>query len=177
MNQVGTYNNTELKVRRMFYNGTATLAEGQILCFQDNPATTATDRAKGFPFDVQTPDSSNALVFAGILAENSIGKVGPCYIDVVVPNAGDILKVKVGRNISIAVGDVLRLASVTGTVASLSTLGAFEHLSTALTSSTDYAVAPIIANTKIEPLVRALESVAASTSDASLTSLVYVKFL
>jgi len=178
MNNVGTYNQVEFNVRRVFYNGTATLAEGQILCFQDNPATTATDRSKGFPFDVQTPDSGNAKVFAGIVAEESIGKTGPCFIDIVVPRAGDILKVKVGRQADVAVDSLLRLNYITGTVSSLSTLGAFEHFSTAVVSSTDFTVALQIALVKaIDPLCRALESVASTTADSSLTSLVYVKFI
>lgn len=177
MNQIGTYNSLDTRERRVFYNGTATLAEGQILCFQDNPATTATDRSKGFPFDVQTPDSGNAKVFAGILAENSIGKVGPCFINIIAPLPGDVLKVKAGRQADAAVGDVLRLNYITGTVSSLSTLGAFEHFSTAVVSSTDMSVAQQVALVKVEPLVRVLESVASTTSDSSLTSLIFVRFM
>lgn len=177
MNNVGTYNQQDFNILRVFYNGTATLAEGQILCFQDNPSTTATDRSKGFPFDVQTPDSGNALVFAGILAEESIGKTGPCFIDIVKPRPGDILKVKAGRQADVAVGDVLRLNYITGTVSSLSTLGAFEAFSTAVVSSTDFTVALQVALVKIEPLVRVLQSVASTTTDSSLTSLIWVKFI
>lgn len=177
MNNVGNYNNLDFNQKRVFYNGTATLAEGQVLCFQDNPNTTATDFGKGFPFTVQTPDSGNAIVFAGILAETSIGKTGPCFIDIIQPRSGDVIKVKVGRQADVAVNDILRLNYITGTVSSLSTLGAFEHFSTAVVSSTDFTVALQVALVKVEPLVRAIQSVASTTADSSLTSLVYVKFI
>lgn len=176
MNQVGTYNFVDVIRRRVFYTGTATLAAGQALCYQDDPSPTSPDRVKGFPFDVQTPDAGNAKVFAGIVADTSVGRTGPCYIDIDVPRRGDILKVKVGRGANIAVGDVLRLNHVTGTVPSLSTLGAFEQLSAALVSSSDMSIPQQVTLVGFEPLVKALESVA-STSASSQTALIWVKFL
>lgn len=111
------YNNRNFNVIRAYFTGGETLQQGQILCYQQDPATatttgtpttTHTAASKGFPFDVEMPNADNVQAFAGVVGESSIGKVGPCYIDVIVPQPGDILQVLVNSTASdLAVGNLL----------------------------------------------------------------------
>lgn len=173
MNNVGMYNQVDSPMqRRVYFVGTATLTAGQVLCYQENPATSL--RTKGYPFDVELPNSDNVRAVAGIVAETSVGKTGPGFIDIIVPRVGDILQVKANRGADIALGDLLKFNHLNGTIASASTLGAWDALTYA--SSTDYTVANNNAAMKIRPLVQALESLA-STATSSAFSLIYAKFL
>lgn len=195
MNQVGMYNNRELRIERVFFSGTATLAEGQALCFQEDPASTSitTDslfKVNKFPFNVQIPDTSNVRVFAGIVAPSSVGFTGPGYIDIVVPRDGDIIKVLASRAKDIAAGDLLSLEFDIATDTDNNTVAAFEQASDnqaltvasyTLASAATMTIAAINLTAllqtaeKVAPLVRALESLASTSTDGS-RSLIWVKF-
>lgn len=195
MNQVGQYNNRDYQISRVYFTNTATLKAGQALCYQENPAsstttglpsTTITDTAaaKGFPFDVQLPDANSLKAFAGIVAPNSVGVTGPAYIDMIVPRTGDIVQVRATRaNSSLSIlGDFLVLFSTVGNNTSTSATawsgyGAWGLLSSAMVSSTDYAIANVLSNmSQMNPLVRNLETVV-STATTGDTSLIWVKFV
>ncbi len=216
MNQVGQYSSRDYQISRFYFTGTTKLQAGQALCFMQSPATTNTatqprgfaSAVKSFPFDVKIPDANNhggattPSVFAGIVAESSVGFVGPGYVDVIVPQAGDIIQVATGQNADIALADILMWGNVVGTNATtggtiglaysgalgtvssqlaLSQLGAFAAYTFPVTSLADVSSANFIANVisglKQAPLVQALESLASSTASTSARALVWVKFL
>jgi hypothetical protein len=83
------YNGQELEIQRFYFTGTTTLAEGQILAYQE--LTTGT--TKGLGVDVEVLSSDNITVPAGIVPLNMDGVIGPGYIDLIVPRRGDIIKV------------------------------------------------------------------------------------
>lgn len=182
MNQVGTYNNQDFRIARVFFTGTATLAEGQSLCWQEQPATSAS--TKGFPFDVELPNSDNLRVFAGIVAESSIGKTGPAYIDIVIPRPGDILKVLVTAQAGdLTKGNLLSLNNDVATNTDISlaafSLAALSSTATLAVPATDATTLTITnsvaAFSAIQPLVRALESLASITLDGN-RRLLWVQF-
>ena len=210
MNQVGVNQQRDYQIARVFFTGTTTLGRGQSLSFMEVATTSSAplisnvgsfaNAVKSFPFDVKIPDANNnavtgtkPAVFAGIVAEQSVGKTGPCYIDIVVPKAGDILQVAVSQSASIAVGDLLKLNNTVGTQTtlagiaysgagaslssqlSISNLAAFDALTFA--SSSDLTAASLSTALRIQPLVQALESIASVDTSTSTRALVYVKFL
>ena len=91
------------EVRRLWFAGATILKHGQPLCFQESPSTA--EHEKGFPFDVELPNTSNLRRFAGIVPEYEDGKVGPCKVDVIVPRPGDIMQVLCGVVHSGTTGD------------------------------------------------------------------------
>lgn len=167
-----TYNNEDLKIKRLYFAGTETLTAGQPLCYQENPATSA--QSKGFPFDVEVPNSSNRGAFAGIVAESSVGVTGPAYIDVIIPRPGDVIQVKVSRAADVAVGTILKLNNDIDTTSAVQ--AAFDPLAAA-TVTTSVAGSDSAAIFKELPaLVVPLESVA-STSTNGAVNLTWVRFL
>jgi hypothetical protein len=194
MNQVGTYNFRDYQISRFFFTGTATLQAGQPLCFKSTPTTgpvpttvTVTSPntsgwVKGFPFDVDLPSSSttqgpsgNMRRVAGIVAPQSVGATGPCYIDVIVPRRNDILQVLVGNLAAdLTAGDLLMLDVSIGTGIA-STLAAFDPFT--VVSSADYNATQLAVFVKTWPLAQALESLASTAvSTLGQRQLVWVKF-
>lgn len=174
MNQVGTYNNQDLRIARVFFTGTSRLVTGQALSWQESPATASS--TKGYPFDVEIPNSANLRVFAGIVADQSVGVVGPAYVDVVIPRPGDILRVLVtAQTGDISLGTLLALNDdvATNTDSSLAAFSAAVLSSTVASAATNTInAAGFLA---IKPLVRALESLASSTADGD-RRLLWVQF-
>lgn len=214
MNQIGTYNGRDYQITRFYFTGTTTLGRGQSLAFMEVATTSSApivpnagsyaNAVRSFPFDVKIPDANNhssttASVFAGIVAESSVGKTGPGYIDVIVPKPGDIIQVAVSQSAAIAVGDLLKLNNTVGTITTLagvaysgagatissqlssSNLGAFDAFSFAVTSSTDVQTSNLNANFvsafKVQPLVQALESIASVDTSTSTRALMWVRFI
>lgn len=181
------YNQQNLRIERYFYTGSLTLRSGQPMNFQESPATASSTR--GFPFDIELPNADNNLAFAGIVAESSDGVVGPAYVDIIVPQPGDVLQVRVSNLAAIAVGDLLRvngdatLTSVTATgspqITSVSlNQGAFDEMlldqgTIAVSAAQSVILAAAIA--EIEKAqrryrARALESLASVTVNSTVTT-------
>lgn len=97
----------EYEMRSFYYTGTTALLEGQPLCYQESPA--AASVTKTFGYDVEVPNATNALVFAGVVPDFEAGVVGPTWIELIVPRPGDLLQVLVGNTTNVAVGDPLSL--------------------------------------------------------------------
>lgn len=102
-----------LQSKLVFFIGTTTLRPGQALCLND-PAAGAGTAVQGFGVDVVVPTSGTLKYFAGVVAESDAGKVGPCWVDIVIPQRGDTLYVEVDGTTDVAVGDNLSLQSTSG---------------------------------------------------------------
>ena len=76
-------------VRRVYYTGTATLIKGGVLAY----ATQATLAAftKGPGVDVAISGGAVNELFAGIVADDSVGVTDPAWINIIVPRGGDVV--------------------------------------------------------------------------------------
>jgi hypothetical protein len=194
MNQVGTYNFRDYQVSRFYYIGTSTLVAGQALCFKSTPTTISSSAIgtggfiKAFPFDVDLPTTSttegpvtgNMRRVAGIVAPQSVGLTGPCFVDVIVPRPGDILQVLVGGlSADLTANEILQLDFSINTGGG-STQAAFDLFTVA--SSTAYNATQLAVFVKLFPLAQALESLASTLAGSTITTattrqLVWVKFV
>jgi hypothetical protein len=181
------YNQHEYDVRRAYFTGTDTLRLGQPLCWQESPATASS--TKGFPFDVEIPNSGNIGNFAGVVGPSSVGFTGPGFIDVVIPRKGDILQVLVGHytvtNLTtshiLAVGTDTKYVSATFTD-HVSGTGqfVFNTIANYSASSTDMPASLINTLLLQGPLVRMLESARSTdtvSANTGVRSLKWVQFL
>jgi len=73
-------------MKRVYYEGTDTLKEGYALCYNHDYGTAASEDEGRF-FRVEKPSVSNALYFAGVVAPSGESKVGPCYVDIILPGS------------------------------------------------------------------------------------------
>lgn len=177
------YNAANLRVARYYFTGDITLQAGQPLCFQPTPASST----KGFPFDVELPGASNLLAFAGIVHPSSAGVVGPAFIDVIVPQSGDILQVFVGinNNTTVSVGDLLQMNSLFGSNSTATSgRGAFWRATDAYGASVTFAsnatsaALSALAAGLAAVRCRALESQVSTDSSANRSrSLKWVQFI
>lgn len=168
------YKRQEYRVVRRYFTGTDTIVAGQPFCYQESPATGSS--TKGFPFDVEIPNTANQRVFAGIAAPSAVGITGPDYIDIIVPQPGDILQVMVSNGAALSVGDVLSLDWDVPT-SSLTELGAFNALTniTATGSVAGTVLQPLIGDIVADAHVQMLASQASSAVAARV--LHWVKFV
>jgi len=167
------YNKTNVRVERVYFTGTETLAEGQPLCFQESPATASS--TKGFPFDVEVPNSANRAVFAGIVASSSVGVTGPAYIDIFVPQKGDVLQVLVSKAADVAAGVLIKLNEDLDTTTDTGDAGWDALAAATVTTSVAGSVSALLFK-ELPNLAVTLESVA-STSVNNSRSLAWVRFL
>lgn len=71
---------------RVYYEGTDALKEGYALCYNQDYGTAAsvdTERQ----FRVEKPSTTNAMHFAGVVAESGEGKQGPCEVEIYLPGS------------------------------------------------------------------------------------------
>jgi len=167
------YNQANLRIERVYFTGTETLQLGQPLCFQESPATASI--TKGFPFDVELPNSSNRLVFAGVVAPSSVGVTGPAYIDIIIPQKGDVIQVAVSRAADVAVGALLKL-NVDLDTTTAQGVSAWDALAAATVVFSTGTISAGAVIQELPALVAALESVA-STSANNTKVLAWVRFL
>ncbi len=81
----------DLATRTLWYSGTDTLREGYVLAYKNDATLTDADPKLRLGSNVVKPATANLKLFAGIVAESSDGKTGPCFVDVIVPRKHDIL--------------------------------------------------------------------------------------
>ncbi len=165
--------------RRVYFSDSGvTLQQGQPLCYDEDASTKVA-------LSVICPESSKGYNFAGIVTEDSAGKVGPCWIDIYMPQRGDVLDVLVYKPSSsganVAVGDILIVSPSSATATSGH--GYFSAWTMATIASTAAAGFGTAAIASIKSLLQdhgvlAWESVAKQTGDvAAARVLVRVKFL
>jgi hypothetical protein len=98
-----TYNaNREGATIAVYYSGTDTLSAGYALCYDQAASATATDPKARLGAQVVKPATANLSFFAGVVAESSAGRVGPCFVDIVVPMSGQIVAAYCNSNSTIA---------------------------------------------------------------------------
>jgi hypothetical protein len=81
-----------LEVRTVYYAGTDKLAEGYALCYDTAASKTATDPKTRLGVQVVKPATAHLAAFAGVVAPQSDGLTGPCYVDIFVPRIGALVK-------------------------------------------------------------------------------------
>lgn len=84
MGALAQFDGTEqLDVKTVYYSGTDLLGDGYIFCY-DVAATVANVDVKSRLFNaVVKPATANLMAFAGVIAPQSIGLTGPCFIDII----------------------------------------------------------------------------------------------
>lgn len=92
----------DVSVKTVYYAGTDTVQEGYVLCYDQSASPTATDEKTRLGQQVLKPATANLKFVAGFVHPSSAGKVGPCFLDIVVPRRGDILRA--WTNVSQTVG-------------------------------------------------------------------------
>lgn len=131
MFNVIAYNTQSIEVARKWYTGLTAIRQGEVICFDNasdcllpnnstyydptmpiiGPAAAQISRFHALGNSVTYPSDSGTGTGFGIAADSSIGKVGPCWIDVMVPKRGDIMLVElIGDGSSHpAVGDSMEI--------------------------------------------------------------------
>lgn len=84
MGALGQFDATEqLDVKTVYYSGTDKLGEGYNFCY-DVAATVANADVKSRLFNaVIKPATANLMAYAGVIAPQSVGLTGPCFIDII----------------------------------------------------------------------------------------------
>jgi hypothetical protein len=85
----------DLQIKTVYYAGTSTLKQGNAVVYDTDdtnaPVTTTTlDRKNLRGRRVVNPATATLGGFAGLVAPQSAGIVGPAYIDIIVPRKGDM---------------------------------------------------------------------------------------
>ena len=81
-----TYGQFHPQLQRVYYEGADALNAGYPLCYNQDYGT-ITDPDEHRRFCVEKPSTTNAMYFAGVVAPNSGGKTGPCWIDICLPGS------------------------------------------------------------------------------------------
>ena len=76
------------EVETYWFSGTDTLQAGYNLCFDVAASPTATDPRDRLGNIVIKPSTASLNAYAGVVAPQSGGKTGPCFVDVITPKAG-----------------------------------------------------------------------------------------
>lgn len=100
--------NQDIKVVRRYFVGTTTLRKGQLLAYQEDASTSASTAPNlRLGTAVEALNTSNAAYIAGVVPDYEAGKVGPCYVELLVPEPGDVLQVEADGSQDIAAGDAI----------------------------------------------------------------------
>lgn len=99
--------NQDIKTVRRYFSGTTTLRKGQILHYKQDATKTDTDPKLRLGSNVQAVASGNVKFLAGVVPDTEAGKVGPCYVELLQPQSGDVLDIEVDGTTDVAVGDFL----------------------------------------------------------------------
>lgn len=99
--------NQDIKTTRKYFSGTTTLRNGQILHYKQDATKTDADPKLRLGNQVVAVAAANVKFFAGIVPDTEAGKVGPCFVELLQPQAGDVVDVEVDGTADIAAGDFL----------------------------------------------------------------------
>lgn len=106
-----TYGQVHPIIQRVYYEGTDTLYTGYALCYNQDYGTAANvDESR--MYRVEKPSTSNNMFFAGVVAPNSSGKTGPCWIDIFRP--GSLCEVYTNQNCTISTTQEARITFEAG---------------------------------------------------------------
>lgn len=97
----------DVKTVRRFFVGSTALRKGQILCYQENATKTDAEVNKRLGHAVEAINTDNANFIAGFCTAAKAAKTGGQYVEIEVPQAGDVVLAEVDGTTDIAVGDVL----------------------------------------------------------------------
>jgi hypothetical protein len=139
---------TEYDVRSAYYSGTATLKSGEVLAFVNTATTTDADPRLRLGVQVTDPAAANLKLFAGIVAPDSDGVTGPCYVSLIVPKRNQIVPAFTKINAT-------ALTTALGLVAAQRQLGAFVD---ATTNEGLVAIAAETADTSVTAAVKAVKA-------------------
>lgn len=88
------YKTNKISKKRVYYEGTDTLLEGYLLCYnydtttdRDGDTIAEGSQCNGRYLKVEKPSTNNANFFAGVVAAESANKVGPCEITIIEPTS------------------------------------------------------------------------------------------
>lgn len=81
-----------LEVRTVWYAGTDKLVQGYALAYDVAATQVATDPKTRLGNQVVKPATANLFAFAGVVAPQSDGLTGPCYVDIFIPRKGSFAK-------------------------------------------------------------------------------------
>jgi hypothetical protein len=85
----GKFTSTNVAVKRVWYVTTTALVRGAVVIYAKQAAIASFDKGPGV--DVILSAGTDAELFAGIIADDSIGFTGPGYINIQVPYVGDVV--------------------------------------------------------------------------------------
>jgi hypothetical protein len=88
---VSNNGSVDANLRTLWYIGTDTLQEGYALCYDQDATTDNADPKLRLGSAVEKPATANLNAFAGLVAPQSAGKTGPCWVDVIVPTRNQIV--------------------------------------------------------------------------------------
>jgi hypothetical protein len=103
-----SYNaNQDVRPVRRYFTGTTVLRAGQVLCYDPSATKTDADPKLRLGSAVQAISASNKKLIAGIVSDSSAGLTGPCFVEVVEPQSGDMVDAEVDGTTDVAAGDPL----------------------------------------------------------------------
>ena len=112
----GFGNQLAQRVETVYFADSTKLREGQVLCFEplddsavNKPGTDDKGKDTWLGNRVAAIDAANKAYFAGIVHPSSVGKTGPGWVDIIVPQAGEFVQVEVDGDTDVAVDDSLEL--------------------------------------------------------------------
>lgn len=76
------------KVKTVWYAGADVLQKGYALAYDVAATVAATDPKTRLGNQVVKPATANLFAFAGLVADGSAGKQGPCFVDIIEPEPG-----------------------------------------------------------------------------------------
>jgi len=97
----------DIRTVRRYFIGTTVLRRGQILHY--NELATKTDATPELRLGqaVEAVNTDNVKFFAGVVSDSDAGKTGPCFVEVLCPQSGDVLDAEADGTTDIAIGDFL----------------------------------------------------------------------
>ncbi len=149
---VAQYNaSQDIKTTRKYFVGTTALRKGQILHYVENATlaesdTSAPDVKNRRGNAVEVPTTENLAYFAGVVSDSDAGKTGPCFVELLQPQQGDVLEVEGDGTTDITAGDICQPNVSAGCLVNGSeALGdvLFRALETDATNNTNNARTPI----------------------------------
>lgn len=112
-----TYNaNQDIKTVRRYFSDATVIRKGQILHYKQDATKTDADPKLRLGSNVQAVTASNIKYLAGIVPDSEAGKLGPCFVELLVPQSADVLDVEVDGTTDVAAGDLLEPDSTKGSL-------------------------------------------------------------
>lgn len=97
----------DIKVTRKYFVGTTVLRKGQIIFYQENASATDADPNLRLGNAVEAVNTDNVGGFAGVVPDGEAGKTGPCFVELLQPQVGDVLQAEIDGTTNVAAGDLL----------------------------------------------------------------------